>query len=369
MSRTFALGFLAPLLVTFYLPLATAQQSRGTITGSVTDTRGSAIPSAQVQVKNVDTSLVTATRTNDSGLYEVDFLIPGTYSITADAPGFKKMVRSALTLAVGGQLQVDMKMELGSLAETITVDAGTPLIETTNASVGRVLEKKELTDLPVGQMNPYNLVIISPGIVFSGLSTGSNLFATGGNSQYRTMGGIGYNEYTLDGMPTTTFSGQPGFTPSSDMVDELKIHTTNFDAMTGFSAGVLLSETTRSGTNRYHGAIYDQMTQTRWNATPYFTRLAWLTGKRNGTIPANQSEQASGRTNTFGASLGGPVRVPKLYDGRDKFFFYFDFDGIRQNTIGSAASACLPLAGLTQACVRAGASPNMRATSSSSGPS
>src|SRR5438552_2413095 len=111
MSRTFvALSILAPLALILCLP-ASAQQSRGSITGSLSDAQGSAIPNAQIEVKNVQTGVATGTKTNDAGLYEVDFLIPGTYSITADAAGFKKMVRSALTLEVGGRLQVDLKME------------------------------------------------------------------------------------------------------------------------------------------------------------------------------------------------------------------------------------------------------------------
>ena len=107
------------------------------------------------------------------------------------------------------------------------------------------------------------------------------------------------------------------------MVDEMKLQTTNFDAQTGFTAGVTVSLTSKGRTNGYHGSLSDQMYQTRWNATPYFTRLAWLNGIKNGTVAPNTPEQASGRQNTFGVTLGGPVRIPKLYQRQGQTLLLF----------------------------------------------
>ena len=286
----------------------------------------------------MDTGVVTPAKTNNAGLFEADFLIPGHYSITADAAGFKKLLRTGLVLEISGRIQVDLRMEVGSVSESVTVTGATPVLETTNGSTGRVIERKELEELPVGQLNPMNMAILSTDVMFEGLSTTSRIDSNGGNSEYRTMGGMGYNEYTYDGVPLTAITGQPGFTPSSDMVDEMKLQTSNFDAQTGFTAGVSISMTSKGGTNGYHGSLSDQMYQTRWNATPFFTRLAWLNGIKNGTVAPNTPEQAAGQQNTFGTTLGGPVRIPKLYDGKNKLFFYFVYSGIRQNTLGTTNS-------------------------------
>ena len=332
-NSTLTLTTVLGLVACFSMPSG-AQESLGSIVGSVSDPQNNAIRNAQVEVRNVDTGVVTPVKTNESGLFEADFLIPGHYSLTVDAPGFKRSVREGLVLAISGRIPVDFKMEVGQVSESITVSAGTPILETTNASTGRVVEQRELAELPVGQLDPMNMQILSPDIMFEGLSTTSSVTANGGNSEYRTMGGIGYNEYTFDGVPLTAITGQPGFTPSSDMVDEMKVQTSNFDAQTGFTAGVTVSLTSKAGTNDYHGSMSDQMFQSRWNATPYFTRLAWLAGIRNGTISPNTPEQSGGRQNTFGVTLGGPVRIPKLYNGRNKFFFEFVFNGYRTNTTG-----------------------------------
>jgi hypothetical protein len=302
----------------------------------VTDPQGAAIRDAQVNVLNVETGVTTRVKTNVAGLFEADFLIPGNYTITADSTGFKKLVRTGLVLEISGRIQVDLRMEMGLVSDSITVSGASPVLETTNGSAGRVIDRKELSELPVGQLNPTNMTILSPDVMFEGLSTTSRIDSNGGNSEYRTMGAIGYNEYTFDGVPLTAITGQPGFTPSSDMVDEMKLQTTNFDAQTGFSAGVGVSLTSKGGTNSYHGSASDQMYQTRWNATPYFTRLAWLSGIKSGSISPNTPEQAGGQQNTMDATLGGPVRIPKLYNGTNKFFFYFVYSGIRQNTLGTA---------------------------------
>jgi hypothetical protein len=317
---------------------AAAQESRGSIVGSVMDGQSAAIANARVSILNVETGVATPTKTNGSGSFEADFLIPGAYALTAEAAGFKKLVRTGLVLEISGRIQVDLRMEIGAVSESVTVSSASPILETTNGSTGRVIEQKELAELPVGQLDPMNMQILSPDIMFEGLSTSSSVTANGGNSEYRTMGAIGYNEYTFDGVPLTAITGQPGFTPGSDMVDEMKLQTSNFDAQTGFTAGVTVSLTSKGGTNEYHGSLSDQMYQTRWNATPYFTRLAWLNGIKNGTVTPNTPEQASGRQNTFGVTLGGPVRIPKLYNGKNKFFFYFVYNGYRQNTLGTTAN-------------------------------
>lgn len=314
-------------------------QDRAAITGTLLDSQGGSIPQAQVEVRNEATGVVTPTTTNDTGYFEVPFLVPGTYSITVDATGFKKLVRQSVTVSIGVRLQLELRMEIGSVSDAVVVTASAPLIETTNASSGRILDKKEIEGLPIGQMNPLNVAALAPGIVSTMLSSSSRVDGYGSSAQIRTMGSLGQNEWSLDGVPVTGTTNRAGFTPNTDAVGEFKLETTSFDVQNGFSIGVAINMTTRGGGKQYHGSLYDQHNQQRWNAMPHFNRLAYDTGVAQGTISPSTPKQASGRQNNYGVNLGGPVRIPKLYDGTDKLFFYFTYNGIRQNTKAFAANA------------------------------
>jgi hypothetical protein len=137
------------------------------------------------------------------------------------------------------------------------------------------------------------------------------------------MGGVGQNEYTIDGAPATGTGRRVGFVPSSDAVDEFKMETASFDASYGHTSGATVNLSTKSGTNTYHGSLFDQHWQQRWNATPHFTRLLYEKNVREGKAKSGDPKQAPSRSNQFGASLGGPVRIPKIYNGRDRLFFFF----------------------------------------------
>ena len=230
-----------------------AQESRGNITGSVVNPQGSAIARLRIEGRNVDTGVSTPATTNESGLFAIEFLIPGHYSITADAPGFKKLVRPDLTLSIAGRLQLDLKMEVGAVSDTVTVTGGTPPLETTNASIGRVVEPMELAEMPVAQTNPINMANLAPGVINVNLSKTTVSLGMAGTPNIEPWEAWAITSNTLDGLPITGTGGQPGFTPSSDMVDELKLQTTTFDTQNGFSAGVVMNLTTRAGTNQYHG--------------------------------------------------------------------------------------------------------------------
>ena len=189
MSRRYYVLAVLWLSISILSSPSRAQESRGNITGSVLDPQGSAISNARIEVRNVDTGVVTCAATNEDGLFEVEFLIPGHYSITADAAGFKKLIRTGVTLRVAGRMQVDLRMEVGAVSETITVSGARPLLETTNASTGRVMEGKELTEMPVAQTNPMNMPILAPDVMYENRSNTTGVTANGGNSEYRTMGG------------------------------------------------------------------------------------------------------------------------------------------------------------------------------------
>src|ERR1035437_1507042 len=331
MSR-FQLGCTAVLLFAS-LSVSTvclAQGSRGSITGKVTDPQSAVVPSAIVTVLNVLTGVSNKITSNQTGYYEANFLDPGTYSLTVEAPGFKGLVRSGIVVDTGDRLPVDLRLEIGASTQSIRVTGDAPLLETTNASGGRVLDTRDIAQLPYTTMNPFALQAIAPGMVFTGPMTIARVFDNAGTASYNADGGVGAgNEFLLDGAPVTgTNGGRAGFVPSSGAVGEVRIETSPFDASLGHTSGVYVSATTKSGNNTYHGSGFDQAQNYRWNATPHFTRLSYQAGLANGTVKPGTQKQSSGKLSQPGFSIGGPVRIPKLYNGKNKFFFFFEYDNI-----------------------------------------
>ena len=310
---------------------ALAQQQLGSVTGKVTDPQGALIPNASIQVTNLETNSVTKITSNDSGYFEANFLNPGPYNIAVEASGFKKALRQGLELQVGGRLSVDVELQIGSAAETVQVTAEAPLIDTTTASGGRVIDSRQIQQLPFSDMNPFALATLAAGMQWTGQPEYRRPFDNGGTSSFNTAGGVGSNEYTIDGAPVTGTGRRVGFVPSSESVEEFKLETSSFDASTGFSSGATINVSSKGGTNTYHGSLYDQHWQQRWNATPHFTRLAYEDQVRSGKLSADAQKQASGRSNNFGGTLGGPVKIPWLFNGKDKLFFFVNYNGIYQS--------------------------------------
>ncbi len=314
------------------------QDARGGITGKVSDPQGAVIPGAVVLITNVETNAINRTQTNATGYFEVNLLNPGMYTVTVESPGFKKSVRSGLELSVAGRLSVDMQLEVGAVAETVEVTATAPLLDTTTASGGRVIDNRQIMQLPFSDLNPFALSALAPGMQWTGQPEYRRPFDNGGTSSFNTMGGIGQNEYTIDGAPVTGTGRRVGFVPPSDAVEEFKLETTTFDASYGHTSGATINVSTKAGTNTYHGSLYDQHWQQRWNATSHFTRLAYDDQSRRGTLKSGAQKQAPGRSNNFGGTFGGPVRIPKLYDGKDKLFFFLSYNGIYQKKAETTSS-------------------------------
>lgn len=317
---------------------AWGQESRGSITGVVTDQQGAVVPDATVVVTNTDTNTISRTATNSTGYFEVNLLNPGAYSISVEAAGFKKSLRSGVTLQVAGRLDIPVQLQLGGVTETIQITAEAPLIDTTTASGGRVIDNREVMQLPFSDMNPFALTALSPGMQWNGQPEYRRPFDNGGTSSFNTMGGVGQNEYTIDGSPVTGTGRRVGFVPSADSISEFKLETTSFDASYGHTSGATINVVTKSGTNRYHGDLFDQHWQQRWNATPHFTRLQFENLVRQGKVAPDAQRQASGRSNQFGGTLGGPMWIPKVFNGRDKLFFMFHYDGIYQKKAETTGS-------------------------------
>ncbi len=235
------------------------QDTRGTIFGVVSDPQGAVIPAAPVVVTNVDTNAIKRTVSNDTGYYEVPLLDPGNYAVSVEMPGFRKFVRSGLILNVNSRIGIDIAMQLGSLGEVVEVVAEAPLLETSTASAGRVVDNRQIMELPYSDLNPYVLAGLAPGMQWTGAPDNNRtLWSGGGTSAFNTAGGVGQNEYTIDGVPNTGSNRRVAFIAPTDAVGEFRLETANFDASFGHTSGATVNLSTKSGTNQLHGTMYNQ---------------------------------------------------------------------------------------------------------------
>jgi len=323
-------ALLAGAALLFISTACLAQESRGSITGKVTDPQNAVIPNAKVVVTNAATNIPTNLTTNQTGYYEVEHLIPGPYSVSAESAGFKKLVRAGITLNTGERLAIDLQLQVGETTTSIDVTADAPLVESTNAVGGNVLNTRDIANLPVTTMNPWALQAMAPGMVFTGAPGINRVMDHAGAASYDTMGlGSGSNEFLLDGNPVTgTNGGRAGFIPSEEAVDQVRIETNPFDATMGHSVGAYISGVTKSGSNAIHGSAFAQYMWYRFNSTNEFTRANYLAQVAAGTWPSGTPENPGGRFFQPGFSFGGPVYIPKVFNGKNRFFFYIEYDHI-----------------------------------------
>jgi len=316
---------------------AGAQETRGAIQGRIVDPNGAAVPGAKVAVVSEETNAVLNLVSNETGYYEARFLLPGSYSISAEAQGFKRTIRKGLVLQMASQLSIDIALELGALTESVSVTAEAPMLDTSASSSGRVLDNMSLTELPMYNGNPTALVRYAPGIQTSGNNAQGALFANSVSSEYTVAGQSGTNAWSIDGAPNDGLDRRISAIPNTDTIQEMKVETSNFDASFGHSTGVGVSMMTKAGTNSFHGLANWFHRQARWQAADYFQK-EFRNKQINDLLAAGDTAgaqalrdtpiRASGRTNGYAANLGGPVLLPKLYNGRNRTFFYFSVDGV-----------------------------------------
>jgi len=294
-----------------------AQEVRATLGGRVTDSQGAVIPDAQVVVVSDNTSVQQQTRTNREGNWQVRFLLPGTYHFRVESTGFQSQERTGFILQAGDNKQIDILLQVGSQSQTVEVKAETPLIDTTAAVSGTVINQDELNDLPSQSHVASLFATLSPGIVAQ--DQGSNvvrLWSNGGASSFTANGGrnnIFSNNYLLDSMPNTKQGGYISFSPPMDSVQEVRILTNAYDASIGRQAGSTITMSTKSGGKQYHGELYEYNQNNILNANLFQTNLA------SGSLPPVHFDE-------FGGTVGGPVWIPKVYNGANKTFFFAAFD-------------------------------------------
>ncbi|MBI4906132.1 MAG: TonB-dependent receptor [Acidobacteria bacterium] len=317
---------------------AFAQETRATIFGRVLDPQGSAIPSANVVVKNTDTNVTLTFKTNETGYYEASLLLPGNYQVDCDAAGFKHLTHKGVILPVSTRLEVNLAMEVGGVTEVISVTGETQLLETSSVTSGRVVDNKSLMELPVMGNSAIVLVRWTPGVQWGGVNLYLAPHSNIGGSDYNIDGNVGGNSWTLDGSPNQGPSRRLAYLPYTDGIAEYKIETNNFDAGIGQSTGVAISMVTKSGTNALHGTMTWQHWQQRWQGTPFFVKQNYFRSiaaaeAAGDTARANRirgtDKQQPGRSNNWGISAQGPVYIPKIFDGRNRLFWAFTYNGLK----------------------------------------
>lgn len=310
--------FLTGILVYVNCNEVRAQEPTAKIGGVVEDPQGSIVPEVTLKVTNTQTNVTKTAVTNDLGYYEVIGLAPGSYQVEAERPGFKRFVQRGVVLQVEQQARLDVTLKVGELAETIEVVEPAPLLEAGSSSIGQVVSRREVADLPLNGRNPFDLVLITAGVT---PTEGFSSFGLPGQisgpvaSSFINGGRQGTTEVFLDGSPNTFAANMPGtlgvaYIPSVDSVEEFKVITNNMAAEHGYGVG-LVNLVTRSGTNEFHGSFFEFFRNSVLNANNFFAN-------RDG-LP-----RGSFKSNQFGGTFGGPLL-------RQTTFFFVDYDGTRQS--------------------------------------
>ena len=324
-----ALGLLGLLLVA--ASSLFAQIDTGAVLGTVKDQSGAVIPGAKVTLTNEGTSLTIFKVTEADGSYIFTPVKIGTYSVSAEAPGFAKAVQSKLSLNIDQHLVVDLTLKPGAITETIEVTAAAPLLQTQEASVGQVVGSREVNNLPLNGRNFTFLAQVVAGVNTPQADTRGNA-ASGAFS----ANGLrpAQNNYLLDGIDNNSdnvdFLNGTNFNvlPPVDAISEFKVQTNDYSAQYGRSGAAILNATIKSGTNQLHGDAWEFFRNDKLDAADFF--------EDSGGIPKGEFRQ-----NQFGFAIGGPVVIPHVINGKNKLFFFGDYEGLRRRQ-GSVFSSSVP---------------------------
>lgn len=310
------------ILFLMFSSAAFAQETRATLSGTVADAAQSVLPNVRLKLTNIDTATTSNATTNSVGQYRFLFLNPGKYKLTAEIQGFRTFVQTGIVLDVSQAATVDISMSIGSQTQTVDVNASEPLLETEKADRGLVISQNSLAELPITTRNPVVLAELTPGVTNTTQSYNLTPFSNAGNSSFSVNGDTGdATENLLDGAPNDMIYqslNSIAYVPSVDAVSEFKVITAPYDAQYGRNGGAVISIVTKNGTNAFHGTAYDFVERPFLNANSYANNAVGL--------PRSDST-----LDQYGGTVGGPVRIPRLYNGKDRTFFFVAWEGYNQN--------------------------------------
>lgn len=302
-----------------------AQTTNATIIGDVTDQSGGVIAGASITVRNVATGISRELKTDNSGAYRAFPLNPGTYEVTASSPGLKTQVQQNIPVDAAANVKIDFHLEVGVVSEKVEVEASAAVLQTQDATVGGTVTANEVARLPVNGRNYTRLIMLMPGTSDQGGSQSNGTFS---GTQMISVDGQRRqdNNFTIDGIDNNfMMMNSPGMSPSMDAIQEFRV-LDNTSAEFGRSSGANVSIVIKSGTRDLHGSAYEYLRNDKFDANDYFANL-----NNTGKVPYRQ--------NQYGVAVGGPVIIPKIYHGRDKTFWFFNWEGFRerrgQNNISS----------------------------------
>ena len=318
------------LICLLFASSAIAQSPTATITGRVLDPTNRVISAARVDIVNLDTNAKFSSTTNDEGMYVVPDLAPGPYRIEVTKPGFKATLKPDVTLHVQDVVAIDFTLQVGATSESITVLGGAPLVDTQSGSVSTVVDREFVQDIPLNGRSFQDLIQLTPGVTaapgaqagsqgefsVNGQRTETNYYTVDGVSATTGVNGGAGVGYANGATPMETQLGTTQSLVSIDALQEFRINSSTYSAEFGRTPGAQISLLTRSGTNYWHGTLFDYFRNDALDANNWFND--------NLNIPKTAERQ-----NDFGGTIGGPVRIPGLYNGKDKTFFFFSYEGLR----------------------------------------
>ncbi len=339
-----AVSLAASLMLLVSPSVVHAQEFRATLTGQVTDATGAVVPKADIKAVNIETGSVYTAQSSDAGVYYIPYIVPGTYKVTASAPGFKTAEQNNIVLLASKYFGQNFKLEVGGIHEEIVVNAAPPMIETANGSGGTILDEKTLQNVPVVGRQVYNLIGTTPGsqIAFVRSGPGANT-SWDTNSDYILGGGVephyqdntynngSFNQFTVNGTNITQQisygnqgAGSWDVSPTLDSIQEVNVMTDTYDARYGRTTGGTVSVVTKNGTNSFHGELAENYKDGGLFDANTTTNV-FIAG-----LPTQQQVE-----NQFGGMIGGPIK-------KDKLWFFFSFEGYRQSLMGTVTGSVPP---------------------------
>lgn len=304
--------------------LVFGQAFTGSISGLVTDPSGAPTPEVAITVTDINRNVAVTATTNQDGFYSVSQLAPGTYRVRAEKAGFRPYVLDTLPISAQQKAGIDIKLQVGAVSESVNVTADAQALQTNTSELGTVTTNQQIANLPLNGRNVQSLVLLTPGV------TGMN--ANGGTGEsFESQGRFVVNggrdsssAIQLDGVSVDMPSYIPGFNfysavPSAEGIQEFRVQTNAFSAEYGRTGGGVVTMVTKSGTNAVHGSAYEFLRNSALDANSFFNN-------------ARRVERGSFKRNEFGATLGAPVFLPKIYDGRNRTFFFTEYQGRRQSS-------------------------------------
>ncbi len=302
-----------------------AQESRGTISGAITDPTGAAVAGVKVAATEVRTGTKVQTVSDSGGQYTLPFLATGQYDLSASVQGFKEFIRKGIQVGAGDHPVIDIRLEVGDTATTVEITADAPLLNMENASTGQAITTKQVEDIPLNGGTPLMVQQFAIGVIATGTPTLVHPFDLGGPSAFSIAGTPSQtSEILVDGVPDATWDGRAAYNPPRDAVMEVRVKAFDADSSFGHTGGGTVNQVLKSGTNGLHGSAWEYNQPSNMVANDFFR---------------NRSGQGLQIThfNQFGVTAGGPVLLPR-FNGRNRLFWFFAYEGLKD---GQPAPALL----------------------------